>query len=162
MCAGLLTAYAVASSHTCLEFEKYDAAAICLAMMIRTATDAQDAWHGKAKSYMAASGLSGPQISTLRMPSLKPELRDSPMSMYTVGLSITAGRSLLIEDSLWSNLRSLCRSCSLSREGPGAMEILILDDEFRRRTTSVANRVQALPFTGYRTREIASRMELFH
>jgi acyl transferase domain-containing protein/SAM-dependent methyltransferase/acyl carrier protein len=54
LCAGLLTGYAVASSHTGLEFEKYGAAAIRLAMMIGAATDAQDAWHGKAKSYVAA------------------------------------------------------------------------------------------------------------
>ena len=54
LCAGLLTAYAVASSHTRLEFEEYGAAAIRLAMMIGVATDTQDAWHGKAKSYVAA------------------------------------------------------------------------------------------------------------
>ena len=44
LCAGLLTAYAVASSHTRLEFEEYGAAAIRLAMMIGVATDTQDAW----------------------------------------------------------------------------------------------------------------------
>lgn len=54
LCAGLLTAYAVASSHTRLEFEEYGATAIRLAMIIGVATDTQDAWHGKAKSYVAA------------------------------------------------------------------------------------------------------------
>ncbi|KAH9876642.1 hypothetical protein J1614_003774 [Plenodomus biglobosus] len=54
LCAGLLTAYAVASSHTRADFEKFGAAAIRLAMMIGVATDAQDAWYGEAKSYVAA------------------------------------------------------------------------------------------------------------
>ncbi|PGH15187.1 hypothetical protein AJ79_02552 [Helicocarpus griseus UAMH5409] len=46
--------YAVASSHTRLDFEKYGVVAIRLAMMIGAATDAQNAWHGQAKSYVAA------------------------------------------------------------------------------------------------------------
>jgi acyl transferase domain-containing protein/acyl carrier protein/SAM-dependent methyltransferase len=54
LCAGLLTAYAVASSHTRADFEKSGAAAIRLAMMVGVATDAQDAWYGQAKSYAAA------------------------------------------------------------------------------------------------------------
>ncbi|KAF4215282.1 hypothetical protein CNMCM8980_010360 [Aspergillus fumigatiaffinis] len=54
LCAGMLTAYAVASSHTRTEFERYGAAAVRLAMMVGAAIDAQDAWHGPAKSYVAA------------------------------------------------------------------------------------------------------------
>lgn len=54
LCAGMLTAYAVASSRTRLEFQKYGAAAIRLAMMVGVAIDAQDAWHGPAKSYVAS------------------------------------------------------------------------------------------------------------
>ncbi|KAE8364489.1 hypothetical protein BDV27DRAFT_157795 [Aspergillus caelatus] len=54
LCAGQLTAYAVASSRTRSEFERYGSVAIRLAMMIGAATDALDARHGKAKSYVAA------------------------------------------------------------------------------------------------------------
>ena len=54
LCAGLLTASAVAISHTRADFERSGAAAIRLAMMVGVATDAQDAWHGQAKSYVAA------------------------------------------------------------------------------------------------------------
>ncbi|KAI1171111.1 putative polyketide synthase [Nemania sp. FL0916] len=54
LCAGMLTAYAVASSHTRRDFEEYGAVAIRLAMMIGVATDAQDAWHEPAKLYVAA------------------------------------------------------------------------------------------------------------
>lgn len=54
LCAGMLTAYAVSSSHNRRDFEKYGAAAIRLAMMVGVATDAQDAWHGQAKSYVAS------------------------------------------------------------------------------------------------------------
>ncbi|BAE66272.1 unnamed protein product [Aspergillus oryzae RIB40] len=54
LCAGQLTAYAVASSRTRSEFERYGSVSIRLAMMIGAATDALDARHGKAKSYVAA------------------------------------------------------------------------------------------------------------
>ncbi|KAI0377768.1 putative polyketide synthase [Hypomontagnella monticulosa] len=54
LCAGLLTAYAVAGSRNRQDFAKYGAVAIRLAMMVGAATDAQDAWHGQAKSYVAS------------------------------------------------------------------------------------------------------------
>lgn len=54
MCAGLLTAYAVASSHNSADLAKYGAVAIRIAMMLGASTDAQDDWHGQAKSYVAA------------------------------------------------------------------------------------------------------------
>ncbi|KAL4915049.1 hypothetical protein BDW62DRAFT_204027 [Aspergillus aurantiobrunneus] len=54
LCAGMLTAYAVASSRTRADFEKYGAVAIRLAMMVGAVLDAQDAWHGPAKSYVAS------------------------------------------------------------------------------------------------------------
>lgn len=54
LCAGMLTAFAVASSHTRSEFEKYGAVSIRLAMVIGMVTDAQDARHGQAISYVAA------------------------------------------------------------------------------------------------------------
>ncbi|KAL4934951.1 hypothetical protein BDV06DRAFT_229280, partial [Aspergillus oleicola] len=54
LCAGMLTAFAVASSHSRAEFEQYGAAAIRLSMMVGAVLDAQDAWHGAAKSYVAS------------------------------------------------------------------------------------------------------------
>lgn len=54
LCAGMLTAFAVASSHTRSDFEKYGAVSIRLAMMIGMATDAQEVRHGQAISYVAS------------------------------------------------------------------------------------------------------------
>ncbi|KAL4804559.1 hypothetical protein BDV18DRAFT_161654 [Aspergillus unguis] len=54
LCAGMLTAFAVASSHSRADFEKYGAVAIRLAMMVGAVLDFQDAKNSPAKSYVAS------------------------------------------------------------------------------------------------------------
>ncbi|KAH8585459.1 hypothetical protein B0O99DRAFT_666107 [Bisporella sp. PMI_857] len=58
-CTGLLSAFAIASSRTQEEFEKYGAVSIRLALLVGALVDAEEAWkkvlgHGRSKSYATA------------------------------------------------------------------------------------------------------------
>jgi len=58
-CTGLLSAFAVASSHTQDEFKRYGAVAVRLAMLVGALVDAQEAWNkslgqGRSISYATA------------------------------------------------------------------------------------------------------------